>query len=83
MSGGSRRPGGNRPPEITVDPMRCVSNAMCVSLAPGVFAHNELYQSEVVNPDGATLDEIVKAASSCPTEAISVRDADTGALLFP
>ena len=63
--------------------MRCVSNAMCVSMAPAVFAHNEHYQSEAVNPAGGTLDEIIEAASNCPTEAISVRDADTGESLFP
>ena len=85
MSGAEHRtvPEAGRPPTITVDPARCVSNATCLSLAPGVFAHNQNYQSEAVDPAGAALDDIIEAASHCPTEAISVRDAETGKELFP
>ena len=72
-----------RPPRIDVDPARCVSNAMCLALAPGVFAHNDNYQSEAVDPAGGSLAEILEAARNCPTEAITVADADTGRTLFP
>ena len=68
---------------IEVDQDRCVSNAMCLTLAPGVFAHNERRQSEVVDPGGDSDDAVVEAAMSCPTAAITVKDADTGELLFP
>ncbi len=68
---------------IEVDPERCVGNAMCLALAPGVFAHNESRQSEVRDPEGGSRDDILEAAENCPTGAIRVRDADTGARLFP
>ena len=35
---------------ITVDSQRCVGNAQCLNLAPGVFRHNEQVQSEVYDP---------------------------------
>lgn len=67
----------------SVDQMRCVSNAMCLAIAPGVFAHNEQRQSEVVNPAGAVAEDIIEAAENCPTSAITVTDAVTGETLFP
>jgi ferredoxin len=68
---------------ITVDHGLCVGNAQCVGLAPEVFRHNENRQSEVVDPDGAPVERIVRAASYCPTGAIEVADAETGERLFP
>lgn len=71
------------PLRITVDHGLCVGNAQCVGLAPGVFQHNESRQSEVVDPDGAPADLILRAASYCPTGAIEVADAETGEILYP
>jgi ferredoxin len=68
---------------ITVDHGLCVGNAQCVGLAPEVFQHNENRQSEVVDPEGAPAELILKAASYCPTGAIEVADAETGEVLFP
>ncbi len=68
---------------ITVDHGRCVGNAQCVGLAPAVFRHNDDRQSEVVDPDGAPEELILKAASYCPTGAIEVVDDRTGEVLFP
>ncbi len=67
----------------SVDHMRCVSNAMCLAIAPGVFAHNEQRQSEVVDPSGGSAKDIVEAAENCPVSAITVTDAATGETLFP
>ncbi len=67
----------------SVDHMRCVSNAMCLAIAPGVFAHNEQRQSEVVDPSGGSAEDIIEAAENCPTSAITVTDAVTGEVLFP
>lgn len=61
---------------ITVDHERCVGNAQCVTLAPAVFRHNAAVQSEVVDPHGAPLETVLKAARFCPTGAIRVEDAD-------
>ena len=68
---------------VEVDHMRCVSNAMCLAIAPGVFAHNEQRQSEVVDPTGGAPADIIEAAENCPTSAITVTDAVTGEILFP
>jgi ferredoxin len=68
---------------ITVDHGLCVGNAQCVGLAPSVFRHNENRQSEVVDPDGAPDDLILRAAGCCPTGAIEIADAETGEVLFP
>ncbi len=76
-------PDESPPLHIEVDHMRCVGNAMCLELAPGVFAHNHWRQSEVVDPEGDNLEDILEAAGNCPTSAISVSDAATGKVLFP
>ncbi len=69
--------------EIRVDHAVCMGNGQCVLLAPGAFRHNEDRQSEVVDPGGAAEELILKAASYCPTGAITVADAETGEQLFP
>ncbi|MHB1328672.1 MAG: ferredoxin [Gemmatimonadales bacterium] len=68
---------------ILIDRELCVGNAQCVGLAPDVFRHDENVQSTVIDPAGAPAPIIVKAASYCPTGAIRVENADTGAVLFP
>lgn len=75
----------NAPPhlQIEVDHTRCVGSAMCLALAPGVFAHNHWRQSEVVDPEGDSLEDVLEAAANCPTSAITVSDALTGSVLFP
>ena len=37
---------------VRVDHSCCVGNAMCLATAPGVFAHNDQRQSEVVDLEG-------------------------------
>ena len=75
----------NAPPplDIEVDHMRCIGSAMCLALAPGVFAHNNWRQSEVVDPEGDSLEDVIVAAENCPTAAITVSNALTGTVLFP
>ena len=67
---------------IRVDHGRCVGNAMCLAIAPGAFGHNEERQSEIVDATGEDWQTIVEAAANCPTNAISVEDADSGEVLF-
>ena len=72
-------PGGPPPRlRVEVDHERCVGNGMCLTFAPGVFAHNERRQSEVVDPEGDSVTDVIEAAENCPTAAISVSDAVTG-----
>jgi ferredoxin len=69
--------------EITVDPHRCVGSMMCVMVAAKTFALDEGGQAEVIDAAGDPADDVVNAAVQCPMIAISVRDADTGEVLFP
>src|SRR5215472_15881055 len=56
---------------------------MCEAIAPKVFRLNDNRQSEAVDPDGDTVENILEAAESCPVSAIFVEDAETGEQLFP
>jgi ferredoxin len=56
---------------------------MCETIATGVFRLNENRQSEVVNPEGDSVEKILEAAENCPVSAIFVEDAETGERLFP
>jgi ferredoxin len=55
-----------RAPRVRVDRTVCVGNAMCTTIAPGVFALNDDRQSEAVNPTGDTGEKILEAAENCP-----------------
>ena len=68
---------------VSVDHNLCVGNSMCETLAPKVFVLNDDRQSEAVNPDGDTEENILEAAENCPVSAITVVDAETGETLFP
>ena len=67
---------------VRVDRNVCVGNAMCTTIAPGVFALNDDRQSEAVNPGGDAEEKILEAAENCPVGAIVVEDAETGERLF-
>ena len=68
---------------VWVDPQVCVGNAMCESFATKTFRLNDNRQSEVVNPEGDSVENILEAAENCPVSAIFVEDAETGERLFP
>ncbi len=68
---------------VSVDHNLCVGNSMCETTAPKVFVLNDDRQSEAVNPDGDTEENILEAAENCPVSAITVVDAETGEQLFP
>jgi ferredoxin len=64
---------------VRVDTGLCISSGMCVAIAPDRFAFDpdghSCPVSELVDEDGDVRD----AAASCPVEAISITDAETGA----
>ena len=68
---------------ISVDHNLCVGNAMCETYAPKVFVLNDDRQSEAVDPEADTEENILEAAENCPVSAITVVDAETGERLFP
>ena len=58
--------------EIEVSAARCIASKVCTHAAEGVF---EIVggTARVVDPTAATLEDILAAAESCPTGAITVR----------
>ena len=66
---------------VEVDATTCAASALCVSLAPARFRLDDGTArpvAEHIDPD----DDVIDAAESCPTGAISVYSAD-GELLSP
>jgi ferredoxin len=67
--------------KVSVDKNACIGSAMCVALAPGRFVLDERQRSGPVEAE-IDPDEVVRdAAASCPSEAISLVDANTGQLV--
>ena len=67
---------------VRVDHARCVGNAACTTIAPGVFKLNDDRQSEAISSVGEPEEIILKAAENCPVSDIRVEDAATGERLF-
>jgi ferredoxin len=61
-----------------VDKGTCIGSAVCVGTAPGRFALDDRQRSGALAADIAPDEAVRDAAASCPVEAISLVDADTG-----
>lgn len=73
---------GKKGLDVWVDPRRCVSNAKCTTVAPGIFVLDEETQiAELVDFDGATVQQLFAAARACPTQAIIIEQ--YGRRVFP
>jgi ferredoxin len=66
---------------IEVDRGLCIGSGDCVDTAPDVFQLDDEDIAMVVDPDGASTDDILEAAGNCPVTAISVVGEDGD--LFP
>ncbi len=62
-----------------VDELECSAHGDCALVAPSVFAVDDV--ARVVGDGPREL--LIEAAESCPSAAISVFDADSGAQLYP
>ncbi len=51
----------------------CIACEVCVDMLPDVFQIKD-GKATVVNPEGASLDEIKEAAEACPTESIKIEE---------
>lgn len=60
--------------KVTVDPNLCIACGACYASCPGVFAAGDDGKSKVIDPNGASLDEIKAAAAGCPVRAITVEE---------
>ena len=58
--------------EVEVDRALCIGSGDCVDTAPDVFQLDEDDKAVVIDPDGASTDEVVDAAANCPVSAIRV-----------
>jgi ferredoxin len=61
---------------IEVDRSLCIGSGDCVDTAPDVFQLDEEDKATVVDPDGASVDDILEAAQNCPVTAIFVAGED-------
>lgn len=68
--------------KIVIDRNLCIGAASCIAVAPGVFELDSENKAVVHNDHGATDEEILLAAKSCPTRAILVFDED-GNQIYP
>jgi ferredoxin len=62
--------------EIRVDRALCIGSGDCVDTAPNVFQLDDEDKAVVVDPDGASVDEVTQAAGNCPVSAIFVLGED-------
>ena len=60
----------------------CCGNALCVELAPEVFALDSKNKAIVLDPDASPPDVLIEAAEACPCQAIVIED-DEGEQVFP
>jgi ferredoxin len=68
--------------EIEVGPT-CISSGYCRNFAPDVFGNGPERRSIVLKTPVEESDALNEAFESCPVEAITAKDADTGADVFP
>jgi ferredoxin len=67
---------------VEVDRHLCFGFGDCVDTLPDVFELDEEDKARVIDPDAASIDEIVEAAQNCPVDAIVVTD-ENGEQLYP
>jgi ferredoxin len=58
--------------KVTVDRALCIGSGDCVDTVPDVFQLDSEDKAVVVDPDGASTDDILEAAGNCPVTAIFV-----------
>lgn len=67
---------------VWIDPRRCISNAKCTTVAPGIYVIDEETQvAELVDFEGATVQQLFAGARACPTQAIIIEQ--YGQRVFP
>jgi ferredoxin len=67
---------------VEVDRALCFGFGDCVDTLPDVFRLDEEDVAAVIDPDAASVDDIIEAAMNCPVDAIIVTD-EHGQQLYP
>ncbi len=57
---------------VEIDRDLCIGSGDCVASQPAVFDLDDEGKAVVLDPDGASTDEVVEAAQNCPVTAIFV-----------
>ena len=68
---------------IVLDSQKCMGDGSCVDLAPETFSLDDEDRSFVTDEGGNWPEYVLKAAKACPTDAITLFDADTGDQVWP
>jgi ferredoxin len=58
--------------QVRIDREKCAGTANCQYWAPEVFDLDDENKAVVLDPDGASEEDVLLAADGCPTGAISV-----------
>lgn len=67
---------------VRVDPARCIANAKCTTVAPGIYVLDEETGVAVLEgADIATVAQVFAGARVCPTQAITIEQ--HGRRVFP
>ena len=69
--------------KIVVNRSKCIAASNCIGMAPEVFMLDGQKKAIVVNAKGADDPTLIEAAESCPTEAITLHDEETGEQIYP
>ena len=69
--------------KIVVNEEECIGDGLCAQEAPGTFEMNDDDKAVVLNPPTDEEETIIEAASSCPVDAITVTDEESGKQLYP
>ncbi|MEB8341411.1 ferredoxin [Streptomyces endophyticus] len=69
--------------DVAVDPRMCVRTGLCVASLPSAFERDEQGQGRARTESSATSEEVLEIAESCPVEAISIVDTESGKPVFP
>ncbi len=71
---------------IEIERNKCISVGNCVAIAGDVFALDEENIAVMMDPNTPLVSDdeaILMAARSCPTQAIIIKDSQTGEQIFP
>lgn len=61
----------------------CIGSGSCTALAPANFRLGDDHKTYPLTPEAEAGEALLDAAFSCPVEAITVVDAETGDVLAP
>lgn len=68
---------------IEIDKDACIGAASCIAIAGKTFKLDENNKVLILEGEWDDDDMIMAAAQSCPVFAISIKNAETGAVIFP